>query len=116
MAYEVEPAARAEVLATLDHREQGGYARHEATVFGSEDVVVAEAALVYVATPENENYLGPAPLDAIARQVIASTGPSGPNDEYVLALDRALRELGADDAHVRELAEAVRCLLPGGPA
>ncbi len=110
MAYEVEPAARERVLANLDHREQGGYARHEATVYRTPNDAVAERALIYVATPDNANYLGPAPVDAIARQVVASRGPSGPNDEYVLALDDALRDLGADDDHVRELAAHVRAL------
>ncbi|MEO0321927.1 MAG: gamma-glutamylcyclotransferase [Myxococcota bacterium] len=111
MAYEVDASARADVLANLDHREQGGYARHEASVYGPDQTLVAEGALVYVATPDNANYLGPAPVEAIAKQVVASRGPSGPNDEYVLALDAALLELGADDEHVRELAAAVRGLL-----
>jgi cation transport regulator ChaC len=63
-----------------------------------------------VATPENPNYLGPASLEAIAAQVRASTGPSGPNVEYVLELARALRVMGATDEHV----EALESLLVGG--
>jgi cation transport regulator ChaC len=58
----------------------------------------------YVATPENPNYLGPAPLEAIAAQVRASHGPSGANIDYVLRLAEALRAIGAEDAHVFDLA------------
>jgi cation transport regulator ChaC len=71
------------------------------------------AGLVYLATPENPNYLGPAPLDAIASQVRASTGPSGGNVEYVESLAHALREMGAADEHVFALAALVA---PAGAA
>lgn len=105
MVYEVAPADRARVLANLDHREKGGYARHEvpATLKSGESV----HALVYLATPDNECYLGEAPLEAIARQVRASVGPSGPNVEYVVELARALAAMGAPDPHVEALARLV---------
>jgi cation transport protein ChaC len=103
MAYRVEVAERDAVLATLDHREKGGYDRREVTIcFRGRDPV---AGLVYLATPDNPNYLGPAPLDAIAEQVRASRGPSGGNVEYVESLARALREMGAEDEHVFALTE-----------
>lgn len=96
------------VLERLDHREQGGYDRYvvEAAVEDGSSV----QALMWVARHDNENYLGEAPLPDIARQVLASTGPSGPNDRYVLELDRSLREMGVDDPHVSELAKLVRGL------
>jgi cation transport regulator ChaC len=53
-----------------------------------------------VATERNQNYLGPAPLDAIARQVREARGPSGANLEYVLRLADSLREMDASDPHV----------------
>lgn len=103
MAYRV-PAERADaVLAMLDHREKGGYARHRAPVFDAAHVAFAEA-LVYVATPENPEWLGPAPLESIASQVRVAVGPSGPNVEYVLELARALESIGAEDDHVLSLA------------
>ena len=55
---------------------------------------------IYVADEANANYLGPAPLEEIARQIRASHGPSGPNVEYLTRLAKALREMGAEDEHV----------------
>ncbi|MEW5310397.1 MAG: hypothetical protein WDW38_002198 [Sanguina aurantia] len=60
----------------------------------SSDVVLVEGALVYIAstdTTRNVNYLGPATLSAIARQVAGATGPSGPNCEYVFRLAENMR-------------------------
>ena len=105
------------ILEQLDHREQAGYERHQVDLglrAGS-----AVRGLTYVATAENANYLGPAPLDEIAEQVRRSAGPSGPNLEYVRRLADALRRLGAADPHVFALdrlldeAEAVPDV-PGG--
>lgn len=56
------------------------------------------------------NYLGPAPLGAIAAQIARSVGPSGPNWEYLLRLVSYLREMGltkADDEHCFALEELV---------
>lgn len=107
MAYRVHPRDRDEVLERLDHREKGGYARHDVSLVFQDGRPDVDQALVYVATPDNESYLGPAPLEAIAAQVRQSEGPSGPNDEYVLELAAALRALGASDPHVFALAALV---------
>jgi len=113
MAYRVAPADEARVLSLLDHRERGGYERVAVDLYfdaGSPRPVTA--GLMYVATESNPNYLGPAPLDAIARQVMASCGPSGPNPEYVSRLAAALEEIcpGLDAAG--EDALALAALLP----
>ncbi|HEM46075.1 MAG TPA: gamma-glutamylcyclotransferase [Alphaproteobacteria bacterium] len=106
--YRVARAEAEPVLAALDHRERGGFARHvvethlQAAGPGGGGAVRVRA-LVYVATPDNPDYLGPAPLPAIAAQVRESAGPSGPNVEYVLELARALRAMGALDEHVHDL-------------
>ena len=102
IAYRVEPPRRDDVLALLDHREQGGYERHDVTLWLADPrapsaVPEPVGGLVYVATPSNPNYLGPAPLGSIAAQVAGAHGPSGSNVDYVLRLARALRELGVDD-------------------
>jgi cation transport regulator ChaC len=61
-----------------------------------------------VATPSNPNYLGPAPLAAIAAQVRGAAGPSGSNLDYVLRLAEGLRRLGARDEHVFALEALLR--------
>jgi len=98
VAYRVADDVAQRVLAELDVRERGGYARLEVAL--ELDGIGRAAGLVYLATPDNPNYLGPAPLPAIAAQIASARGPSGPNPEYVLRLADALRELGADDPHV----------------
>ncbi len=105
MAYRVAAFQRAEVLASLDQRESGGFERRRLEVrlpWGG-----GLEAVVYIAGPGNPNYLGPAPLDRIAAQIRGSTGPSGPNDEYLLRLSEALREIGGEDPHVEDLVARV---------
>lgn len=106
VAYRITPVAARTVLASLDHREKGGY------VQVALDVRLADArrvsATTYVATPENANYLGPASDEQIVRQVLRSHGPSGPNTEYVLELARTLTELELIDPHLQRIAAAVR--------
>lgn len=103
--YRVDRARRDEVLRSLDHREKGGFERLSLDVKLRDGAPAWVSALSYVATPGNPNYLGSAPLSAIAEQVRASVGPSGSNVEYVLRLAAALRGLGAQDSHVFAVAE-----------
>ncbi|MEZ4444700.1 MAG: gamma-glutamylcyclotransferase [Polyangiaceae bacterium] len=107
VAYRLAPEEVEGVIAHLDHREKGGYAQAVEAVFGRDGQRFADA-LVYIATPDNEEYLGCAPLPAIAEQVVASRGPSGDNAEYVLELAAALRAIGAEDGHVFRLEALVR--------
>ena len=94
MAYLIAPA----VFDHLDHREKNGYLR-VATEFTFADGSHAEG-LIYIAGSDNAAYLGPAPEIDIARHIASSSGPSGPNREYLTRLAAALRAMGADDAHV----------------
>ena len=107
-AYRIEPQLQDEVMAQLDHREQGGYERLQLLLHFSEQEAVP--GVTYHATAENPDYLGAAEIPIIARQVFESHGPSGANTEYVLNLESALAELGANDPHVSELAHALRGL------
>lgn len=109
--YELDPSAAAEVLEGLDVRERGGYERHEVRM-SPRDGGPPERALVYIATPDNPNYLGPASLDEIVECVLRSRGPSGPNTEYLLRLDEALARLGLPDPHVHALADRLRRRMP----
>lgn len=105
-AYEVAPEVADEVLAQLDHREKGGYSHHRVTVHVPHEGPggALSDVLMYVAGPDNPEFLGPAPLPEIAAQVRRSRGPSGENVEYVLRLAEALRAMGAEDDHVFGLA------------
>ncbi len=110
-AYRLAPEVAAEVLSELDRRERGGYRRREVRVRLPDPAgpTPAEApGLLYLAGADNPNYLGEAPLAAIAAQVRGAEGPSGPNLDYVLRLAAALREMGAEDPHVFELEALLR--------
>ncbi|AZT85589.1 gamma-glutamylcyclotransferase [Marinobacter sp. NP-4(2019)] len=94
MAYRVSP----DVFEHLDHREKNGYLRFSTAM--TFDDGRQEQGLVYIATEDNEAFLGHAPDADIALQISRSVGPSGRNDEYLLKLAEALRHLGDDDPHV----------------
>lgn len=109
IAYRVSSATWNEVMGALDHRERGGYERHDIELSLRFDGARVPS-VVYLAGPTNPHWLGAATDDEIVAQIANASGPSGPNDEYLLRLDRALRELDADDAHVHELADRLRAL------
>ena len=97
-------------MAYLDHREKGGYTTHEVTFYPQTKGVSSFTVLVYIGTELNPNYLGPAPLDAIAKQVVNSRGPSGCNTEYMLNLATSMREIAplVQDEHLYSLESKVR--------
>ena len=97
VAYLVEGS----VFKHLDEREKNGYLRLETDmtfVDGSQ-----ATGLVYIATEDNEAYLGEASELEIARQICAAQGASGANSDYLLELAVALRELELEDQHVFEI-------------
>jgi cation transport protein ChaC len=109
MAYLIAADSRADVMAHLDHREKGGYSLLDVGLnFADAPDAPETPGQVYLATADNPNYLGPASLHDIARQIAGSTGPSGDNVEYVLELAEALRAIGAHDEHVFALEALVR--------
>jgi len=95
-------------LGYLDLREQAGYERR------THDVDLREggriSALVYLATPTNPSWLGPAPARSIAEHVTRSRGPSGWNRDYVVGLAGALRKLGLAHHEEEEVFEVERSL------
>jgi cation transport regulator ChaC len=111
VVYRVAADVAAEVTAALDVREQGGYARHRVDVHARVSAPIRDA-LVYVATADNPNFLGDAPLGDIAAQIRGAHGPSGPNLEYAVRLAEALHAMEAEDDHVFAL-EALLGAAPG---
>jgi cation transport regulator ChaC len=107
VAYRVAPVAWESVLRRLDERESGGFERFAVELGFAGGSRRPVQALVYVAPEGNPNFLGPAPIDEIAAQVLRARGRSGSNADYVVRLAGALREIGADDPHVFELAARV---------
>ncbi|XP_044518135.1 glutathione-specific gamma-glutamylcyclotransferase 1 isoform X2 [Gracilinanus agilis] len=63
---------------------------------------------------ENPGYLGPAPEEDIATQILACSGRSGHNLEYLLRLADFIRLCGpqAQDEHLAAIVDAVGALLP----
>ena len=108
VAYRLPPNQEESIRAQLDHREQAGYVLESVSVdLDDGRTCVGE---LYTAGPGNPSWLGPAPLVDMAKQIAESTGPSGPNLDYLIRLDDALAQLGRVDSHVRELREAAESL------
>lgn len=107
-AFQVRDSA---ALSYLENREcaMGGYLTTIAT-FYSRDGGKQFSVIIYIATNKNEQWLGEASLQTIARQIAESSGPSGHNVEYLLRLadfmHRYLPE--AHDEHLFTLEMLVR--------
>ena len=101
-AYRIAPDTVEDVLAQLDHREKGGYARHRVAVHDRHGLVTDDA-LMYVGTPDNPSWGGPLPIQTIAEIIAEAHGPSGANLEYVIRLHESLVAMGATDEHVAAL-------------
>lgn len=97
-----------DVFDHLDHREKNGYLRHEITIYLEDNREVN--GLVYIASPDNAAYLGEASIEEIARHIHQSSGPSGPNPEYVYLLADALRAHSETDEHVFQIEERLKDL------
>ncbi|KAH8503967.1 hypothetical protein Peur_046444 [Populus x canadensis] len=70
--------------------------------------------IVFTSTPDkvsNKYYLGPAPLEEMARQIATAHGPCGNNRDYLFSLERAMFAIGHEDDMVIELAKEVRRVL-----
>jgi glutathione-specific gamma-glutamylcyclotransferase len=110
-AYRIEAARVAEVREYLDIREINGYTIHY-TPFYPSDGSSTIKTLVYIGTPENDQFVGPQHPQKLAEHIHRSIGPSGPNKDYLLSLEEALGSLspGSGDGHVKDLATRVRKL------
>ncbi|XP_068801983.1 glutathione-specific gamma-glutamylcyclotransferase 1 isoform X2 [Struthio camelus] len=117
VAYEVCGEQIAASLQYLNMREAvlGGYDT-KLVKFHPQDKDAGEPilALVYIATPQNPSYLGPASEEDIAAQIIVSSGCAGHNIEYLLRLADFMRYFcpQAEDEHLFSIEEALISILP----
>lgn len=116
VAYQVQGEQVSEALKYLNVREAvlGGYDTKEVTFYPQDTPDQPLKALAYVATPQNPGYLGPAPEEAIATQILACSGFSGHNLEYLLRLADFMQLCGpqAQDEHLTAIVDAVGTMLP----
>ncbi|NXX76967.1 CHAC1 glutamylcyclotransferase, partial [Urocolius indicus] len=117
VAYEVRGEQIAASLQYLNMREAvlGGYDTklvkfHPQEKDGEEPFL----ALVYIATPQNPSYLGPASEEDIAAQIVVSSGCAGHNIEYLMRLADFMRYFcpQAEDKHLFSIEEALISILP----
>ncbi|KAH6898469.1 ChaC-like protein [Thelonectria olida] len=115
VAYRIIPEKVAEVKEYLDIREINGYSIHYAP-FQPADGSDSISALVYIGTPENDQFVGPQDPQRLAEHIFRSQGPSGLNKDYLLNLEIALKDLAPDsgDDHISDLASRVRKLETNG--
>ena len=97
IAFRVE----ASVFEQLDEREKNGYLR--LAIDMTFDDGEHATGLVYIATADNEAYLGEASEYEIARHICRAEGASGHNRDYLLDLANSLRDLGYQDQHVFDI-------------
>lgn len=102
-------------LGYLDEREAqlGGYSVRFVQFRPRDPREETFPALVYIATPNNPLYLGPASAVQLADEVLAARGFCGANAEYVLKLARFMKEEVPDawDDHLFTLESLLRTRL-----
>jgi glutathione-specific gamma-glutamylcyclotransferase len=111
------PSRVSEVKEYLDIREINGYTIHHTPFHPSSPSGGPRIrTLVYIGTPDNDQFVGPQDPQALAEHISRSAGPSGPNPDYLFGLEAALAALGPEsgDEHVTDLADRLRAIMAEG--
>ncbi|XP_054724661.1 putative glutathione-specific gamma-glutamylcyclotransferase 2 isoform X2 [Uloborus diversus] len=110
VAYKIAEENVSEVTRYLDFREKDGYQQREVTFYPCKEYLKPIELTIYIGDISNPFYLGPAPLDIIAKQIYESEGPSGRNDDYLFQLAETIRTLIPNiyDEHLFELEKLVK--------
>ena len=113
-AYRIESAKVAEVREYLDIREINGYTIHYTSFYPADGSAIIKT-LVYIGTPDNDQFMGPQNPQVLAEHIYKSVGPSGLNKDYLLSLEKALDSLSMEsgDEHIKDLANRVRKIEQG---
>ncbi|KAK0754130.1 ChaC-like protein-domain-containing protein [Schizothecium vesticola] len=116
VAYRILPSRVAEVKDYLDIREINGYTIHYTPFHPSSPSGGGGPpirTLVYIGTPDNDQFVGPQDPQALAEHISRSAGPSGPNPDYLFGLEAALAALGPEsgDEHVTDLSDRLRTIM-----
>lgn len=91
MAFRIDPEHAEEVRDYMDFREKHGY-KPVQLHFHSKDGK-QWTCIAYVSTEDNHAFVGPEKPEQIAAVIRKSVGPSGPNTEYLIRLETAIRKL-----------------------
>ncbi|XP_021988996.1 gamma-glutamylcyclotransferase 2-3 isoform X2 [Helianthus annuus] len=119
VAYKVSRKEDQEVALTYLEVREKQYDKKEYVDFFTKETGGSSAAvtgvMVYIASPDkaNINYLGPASVEEIAKQIVHAEGPSGPNRDYLFNLEKTLLQMGCKDEHVMKIADEARKLIQG---
>lgn len=120
VAYRIIPDRVNEVKEYLDIREINGYTIHYTPFHPASDIDPAVLphpgpiqTLVYIGTPDNDQFVGPQEPQRLAEHIYRSYGPSGPNPDYLFGLEKALDELSPEsgDEHVTDLSNRLRAIM-----
>lgn len=115
VAYKIPVSQATNVRQHLNFREVGGYQTVHINFHPADSSLPPFELDIYIGSPTNPFFVGPAPVSDIARQICSSVGPSGRNDEYLFRLADAMRIIAPHvrDHHLFELEHEVRKLQSG---
>lgn len=113
VAYLLPTNETEKILSQLDYRERCGYVQTEQTFYPADKTKESFSVLAYVGQPDNPHFLGPAPLDEMARQIATAQGMTRRNFEYLFKLAEAMRDLAPSvpDDHLYALESKVKEVL-----